>query len=311
MSDFLKKNWWWIVAFLAATGSLRNIISLLFPAFIIFVIISNLSKDSKSNRKSSTTTVSSMKLFKCNRLMKEYFYSNNSLRLSEGIEIKPGEDGYKSLNALYVFKDNDGVATLNEFRKSYPSTYDDLIIQCLEYFENPSAFSKTEEVKQEEKFEEKTTKKVKNMPTTIEKFIVRIDDLNIEIPHEEISNGLYEVTAYLRQINNIEKEFPDSKEKTKKLTQYYLPILVEILEQYKQLSGSARNHAEFSKTEDKLIKTIILINEALKTISYSLCQDYYTNLSVDMSTLETLLRKDGLVSDGTLRSVKEKVKSNE
>ena len=135
--------------------------------------------------------------------------------------------------------------------------------------------------------------------------------MNIEISNEQITNGLYEVTAYLKQIDMIEKEFPDSKEKTKKLTQYYLPILIDILESYKQLNKSARNHEEFKKTEERLQKTILLINEALKTISYSLTQEYFMDLSADMSTLEALLKKDGLVTEGTLKAVRNQVKEHE
>ena len=109
----------------------------------------------------------------------------------------------------------------------------------------------------------------------------------------------------------IVKEFPESREKTKKLTQYYLPILVEILQSYQQLSKSAHQHEEFRKTEERLQKTILLINEALKTITYTLTQEYFMDLSADMSTLEALLKKDGLVSEGSISSLRKQVKTNE
>ena len=41
----------------------------------------------------------------------------------------------------------------------------------------------------------------------------------------------------------------------------------------------------------------MLINGALKTISSSLVEDYYTEMNVDMRTLESILKKDGLVDE--------------
>ena len=56
---------------------------------------------------------------------------------------------------------------------------------------------------------------------------------------------------------------------------------------------------------------ILLINEALKTITYTLTQEYFMDLSADMSTLEALLKKDGLVSEGSISSLRKQVKTNE
>ena len=107
------------------------------------------------------------------------------------------------------------------------------------------------------------------------------------------------------------KQFPQSQEKTAKLTRYYLPILLEILDSYKQLDKSVRNHEEFQKTHQRLLKTILLINEALKTIITSLTQEYFMDLSADMTTLETLLKKDGLVKEGSLSDMRKQVSVHE
>ena len=72
---------------------------------------------------------------------------------------------------------------------------------------------------------------------------------------------------------------------------------MEILENYKRLSINADLHKEFKENEDRLLKTLVLINSALKTLTQNLCDEYYTELSVDMKTLETLLKKDGLATD--------------
>ena len=55
-----------------------------------------------------------------------------------------------------------------------------------------------------------------------------------------------------------------------------------------------------------------LINSALKTLTQNLCDEYYTELSVDMKTLEALLKKDGLATDEmTFENFKNEKKKDE
>ena len=138
------------------------------------------------------------------------------------------------------------------------------------------------------------------------KFIEKINQLNNEIDNEQITSGLNQTCALLKHISILEKKFPESQDKLTKLKQYYLPILLDILENYKQLNPSVHDHEEFKKSEERLIKTIILINEAIKTISVDMHEDDFMNLSADISTLEALLKKDGLVKEGTMEAMRMK-----
>jgi len=45
------------------------------------------------------------------------------------------------------------------------------------------------------------------------------------------------------------------------------------------------------------MKTIILINQAMKTICNSIHEYEYMDLNADISTLQTILKKDGLLDD--------------
>ena len=60
--------------------------------------------------------------------------------------------------------------------------------------------------------------------------------------------------------------------------------------------------------EEKLIKTIILCNEAIKTLLASLNEEDLLNMSVNMNTLENILKKDGLIKTAGMDRVKEAVK---
>ena len=83
--------------------------------------------------------------------------------------------------------------------------------------------------------------------------------------------------------------------KLNKLYEYYLPILLGILENYKRLSEASIKGEEYRQCEVQLVKTIKLINEALKTIYNSLHESEYMNLNADINTLQSLLKQDGLV----------------
>ena len=291
--------------FLAIFLSIFGLGGLVWPVFVFGMIFSALSS---SDRKTKTTkktvakktTIDKAKITRNQHILKDYFQNNSSLELENGIVVQPYQGRFTTVDMLYLYKEDDQIATLEEFRKSYPSTYDDLLEQCVLCIEKGVTTNrKTPMEPKREKL------------NTIEQFIETLNELNVEISNEQVTQGLYEVTAYLKQINVIVKEFPESREKTKKLTQYYLPILVEILQSYQQLSKSAHQHEEFRKTEERLQKTILLINEALKTITYTLTQEYFMDLSADMSTLEALLKKDGLVSEGSISSLRKQVKTNE
>ena len=150
--------------------------------------------------------------------------------------------------------------------------------------------------KQEEEEKKKPqAEKKKEKFSDAEMFIDQINELNSNLSNEEVTNGLYQTCELLKQIDLVDREDGTVDPKLNKLYQYYLPILTGILENYKRLSDSAIKGDEFKKCETQLVKTIKLINEALKTIYNSLHESDYMNLNADINTLQSLLKQDGLV----------------
>ena len=288
------------ILFLAIFLSIFGLGSIIWPIFVFGLVFSVLAggkekktASSKSNNKTKKTEDNQ----KAISALRQYFEANTSLQLEGGLVLKKENSQLSFLDNLVLYLDDDQVATLDEFKKTYPSTYNDLLQQCLVLIESGQV-QPAKETKKE-------------TPTNIEHYIELLNAQNLDIDNEEVSNGLYEVCAYLKQIDLVVKQFPQSQEKTAKLTRYYLPILLEILDSYKQLDKSVRNHEEFQKTHQRLLKTILLINEALKTIITSLTQEYFMDLSADMTTLETLLKKDGLVKEGSLSDMRKQVSVRE
>ena len=109
----------------------------------------------------------------------------------------------------------------------------------------------------------------------------QIDDLSLQINEKG------------KQIDDLSKKLPNTKDKLNKLYEHYLPILVKILQQYESLQVATSDPA-YGETKEKLSNTIQLINTAMKNIISSMTDQDFINLSADISTLEAVLKKDGL-----------------
>mgnify|MGYP000973424943 FL=1 len=208
-------------------------------------------------------------------------------------------------------KDDDCIGTLDEFGERYPRLYNEVLRLLVEFAKQPQPEEKPRTAAAPEpeaapKEEPAAPQPEPEQPELdrAEAYIEKINALNTEIANESITNGLYQTCALLKHLAIAEEKFPENKDKLDKLYQYYLPILLDILENYKNIGQSAANHEDFQEAEDRLNKTIILINEAMKTISATMAEDDLMSLSADMTTLEALLKKDGLVQEGTLSSVR-------
>lgn len=251
-------------------------------------------KGDKNNRKSrvskkqNESTVSNVQLLRIDRRLGEYFNTHFSLPIIDGVSLVPDSGSYQGVDRLMLTYNEERIISLGEFKKKYPDVYnkimDMLVIFSKQRDDVIAADVKTDkvEVKQEV------------VLSNAEKYIEKINELNRLIPQEEITNGLHLTCDLLKQIDLAEKKGNDKADgKVTKLYDYYLPILVSILERYKEMSDAPIKGEEYKECETQLIKTILLINEALKSIYSAIHEDDYMNLSADMGTLQTLLAKDG------------------
>ena len=243
-------------------------------------------------------------LAKINVYLRKYFRTNTHLEMPNGIELFLRTENYSNLSNLDVYRNGTRIGTLNEFRNRYKELYDSLFETLLAMAKNAQKAGEVEivdaeieEKKPERKETKKETKKKEEKQEPAKKtaryFMEGINSLNSDIPDEEISNGLYETSALLKQIDMLENKFPDSGKKMQKMYDYYLPYLAKILQQYTNLQ-MVKSDANYEKNVEQLKGTIHSINEALNTIIPSMSDSDFTNLSADMATLEALLRKDGL-----------------
>ena len=267
------------------------VMGIIFYSFYkLFTTIFNTATGFNNNRttyKTNNRTTKSSKNAAIDKVLAKYYQKNVALILFDDVSISTQNGTYTTVDNLYVNYKNEKVCKLSELKSYYPGAYDKIINALAELAKKGGKV--VEEKKEEEK---KTTKKA---ATPAEQFIDNINNMNQGINNEEITNGLYQTCDLLKQIDVVDREDGKVDPKLNKLYEYYLPILEGILKDYKRLSDSPAKTDEFKKTETQLIKTIKLINEALKTIYGSLHESDYMNLNADINTLQSLLKQDGLV----------------
>lgn len=314
----MRNSWIFPVLFFMMIFGFGGMFSgLLFPLIIFFIIYKSVTKNNnerqtirrRSSSGQSRTRLSGRQSDLVNEALGRYFRTHEKLPLLEEISLRPEKAEYTGLRNLILLKEDDCIGTLDEFGERYPRLYNEVLRLLVEFAkqpqteETPKPKVKPETVQAEEPVPAQPEPQQPELDRA-EACIEKINALKTEIANESITNGLYQTCALLKHLAIAEEKFPENKDKLDKLYQYYLPILLDILENYKNIGQSAANHEDFHEAEDRLNKTIILINEAMKTISATMAEDDLMSLSADMTTLEALLKKDGLVQEGTLSGVR-------
>ncbi len=313
-----NNNWWiWIVLFIILGGGM----SFLLPLFLIIAVVVGIALASVSAYKKSDATsgfqqfssykrkehyqrseTESSKVAKINIYLRKYFRTRKSVNVVDSVELRLRDEQYASLSSLDVYRNNAYICSFNDYHRRYPESYQAILNDLLRLVSNAPIQDEVIDAEVVENPQPKQQEKPKtSSDNAAQSFIDEINHLNNDIPDEEISNGLYETCALLKQIQTLEEKFPNSKDKLKKLYEYYLPILTKILKQYRNLQY-AKTDSAYEETREKLTKTIHLINDAMGKIISSMTDEDFINLSADISTLEAVLKKDGLTDEGTMKS---------
>ncbi len=242
-------------------------------------------------------------------LLKRFRSGERAITLTSGshnlvLTLKGGR--FSSLDALEVDCDGHYFRTVADFRRNYGEIYDQMFDTLLTMEQNDVAVVSPEIVDvdyvpktgtaQAKKPKQEQPKEAEK-PNDAVSFREQITALNDGIPDEEISNGLYETAALLKQLDDLERTFPKQKGKLKKLYSNYLPYLIGILQQYTRMQN-VQTDANYEKNVQSLKDTISHINSAMKDrLIPAMSESDSINLSADMSTLEAMLRKDGMTTD--------------
>lgn len=257
--------------------------------YIVRLINSKKAEPKVQNKATSKpNNMSNADLVKIDKKLATYFKNNVSLPIIDGISLETSNGKYVSIDQLNISYKGEKVLKLGEFKEEHYGVYEKIVELLVEFSKQPESVMK-------EKVETPDINK-EDVLSDAQKYINKINDLNAAIPQEEITNGLYQTCDLLNKIE-LSKASKQDEQKLTKLYDYYLPILTGILENYKTLQNDTVKGEDFKKCEAQLIKTIMLINQALKTLYTEMHEDDYLNINADIDTLQTLLKKDGYAED--------------
>ncbi|MBW9212551.1 MULTISPECIES: hypothetical protein [Terrabacteria group] len=222
-----------------------------------------------------------------NDYLTRWFQHETTFWVGNGYHLQLKNREYRGLDSLDVYDENGFVEHFQSFKKSRPEKYAYILQELMTKAKNGSKDENIIDV-QVTKHEEKRNH-----------FVEEIDDLNASIQDNEVKEALYKTRALLLQIDELEKTFPESKDKLRKLYEYYLPYLTNILEKFAKVQ-IFKIDDDYDGSKSKLIKTVFLVNEAMENIISNMNDEDFMELNADMSTLEAILKKDGLTNDGRM-----------
>jgi len=261
-----------------------DFVSLIIAMVLIFVIFR------KIVQKNKTKKISKKMDQQLRNHIEDYLSVCNTIRINSEIELTEmdnTEDVYKRLGVYYQ---DQYVCRLSEFEKEDEKTYN-MILSVLRTLEIP------EETQKEPKIEKDAAY-----------FIEEINYYNVLIEHEEVSNQLYLTSSLLTSLSAAEQRENFKDQRVYKLYRYYLPLLLEILQNYCAMKDNVYLGTDIQEVESRLLKTIHLCNEALKTILSNVNEKDIMDMNVNMSTLEAILKKDGMIHDLEMNKTKEVTK---
>lgn len=277
MFKLLEETWIFLV--LLAVGIFnKNLIMSLIMAFLTVDAIKSYFKKKKQKEKRDTYT----------ERLNRYLEAKKELVINDHVSLK-ADATLKDYRKVNVYYDNELVGTLKDF-KSDKETYDKLEKAIFE-LEEMVGYVDNNQNGIDDRLEDKVNGAY---------FVREIGKETKYIKHPGILAGLKEICELLNKIDLLEEKYPQITPRLRKLYQHYLPLLITILKQYSTLEEKQASTTEISTMEVKLEKTVLLTSEAIKTIVSSFVSEDLMNMKADMTVLETILKQDGLVKEGSL-----------
>lgn len=128
-----------------------------------------------------------------------------------------------------------------------------------------------------------------------EKYIQQIREANDAIPGEVMSQKLDTLEDIMKRIFEQLKKDPASVDDLQKLMKYYLPTTAKLIEAYKELDGKpSYGEQNIANTKKEIEDSMDVINDAFGKIFDDMFQDAAWDISTEISTMKTILAKEGL-----------------
>lgn len=129
------------------------------------------------------------------------------------------------------------------------------------------------------------------------KYIWRIREINADLPEEEISLQLDKLADICQKIFAYVEAHPEKVSDIRKFMSYYLPTTLKLLEAYRELDRKKIDTAEAISTKTEIRRALDNIILAFENLYADLMKEDLLDLSADISVLETMLTREGLMEE--------------
>lgn len=126
-------------------------------------------------------------------------------------------------------------------------------------------------------------------------YIQHIRECNDAIPGEEISRKLATLEDIMGRIFEQVKKNPDNVADVQKMMKFYLPSTRKLIDTYRELDGQpSYGDNNVANTKKEIEDTLDVINAAFGKLFDDMFEDAAWDISTEISTMKTLLAKEGL-----------------
>ncbi len=140
--------------------------------------------------------------------------------------------------------------------------------------------------------------KVRQILEEGERYIQHVHEANDAIPGEVMSEKLYRLEDIMRRIFEQLKRDPSSADDLQKLMKYYLPTTTKLIDAYKDLDGKpSYGENNIANTKKEIEDTMDVITAAFGKIFDDMFEDAAWDISTEISTMKTMLAKEGLTGE--------------
>lgn len=165
------------------------------------------------------------------------------------------------------------------------------------YLEAEKAYAaRTEAEKLEEQKEEKNPKDAELSAAQKEgsEYLQKIRAARNALSGLAITEKLYRLENVTARIFSCVEQHPDKLHEIRRFMRYYLPTTLKLVQSYEEFERQPMQGENITKAKEEIERSFDTINNAFGNLLDTLYADDALNVSADISTLETMLKQEGL-----------------
>lgn len=165
-----------------------------------------------------------------------------------------------------------------------------------EYLKAEKAYQERAAQQEKERLEKNDPKKAELEAVRKEgdEYLTQIRRANEALPGKEISDKLDRLESVTTRIFACVELHPEKLPDIRRFIRYYMPTTLKLVKSYVEFESQPVQGENITKSKEEIIRALDTVNTAFANLLDSLFADDALDISSDISTLETMLKQEGL-----------------